>query len=440
MLYYARGDANTELGPEELRTGLFQALDAMGPRRNVLAVPPDITRLPSQAGPLTRFAREYYGDALQAILPATGTHHPMSEEQIELMYGDLPRDRFVVHDWQNGLATLGRVEAERIRELSEGKLEFDWPAQVSERIAHGDHDLVLSIGQVVPHEVIGMANHNKNIFVGTGGAEGIAKSHYLGAVYGMERIMGRPDSPVRDVLDEATERFAGDLPIVYVLTVVEAVPVRTTASGTAGTGSGGTRLVVRGLFVGDGRECYERAAELAREVNVFILDKPLPRVVAYMDPREYGSTWVGNKAIYRTRMAIEDGGELLVIAPGVKQFGENELFDRLIAKYGYRGTEATLAAVEADPELAGTLSAAAHLIHGSSEGRFRIRYAAGGLTPDQISSVGFEPANVTEVTARYAPEKLQDGWNTLPDGEEIYYISNPALGLWATASRFGTMV
>ena len=431
MLYYGYGGTDVELGPNELRNGLFQALDAMGPRKKVLAVPPDITRLPSQAGPLTRYTHEYYGDGLRAILPATGTHHPMSEEQIELMYGDLPRNRFVAHDWQHDLVTLGRIESERIHELSEGKLDFDWPAQVNQRIAEGGYDLILSVGQVVPHEVIGMANYNKNIFVGTGGAEGIAKSHYLGAVYGMERIMGRADSPVRAVLNEATERFAADLPVVYVLTVVEAVSVEDAAAGS--------RLVVRGLFVGDDSECYYRAAELAREVNVFLLDKPLAKVVAYMDPREYSSSWVGNKAIYRTRMAIADGGELLVIAPGVRQFGENELFDRLIAKYGYHGTEATLAAVRDDPQLAGTLSAAAHLIHGSSEGRFRIRYAAGGLAPEQVSSVGFEPADLAEVSTRYASEKMRDGWNTLPDGEEVYYISNPALGLWATASRFGTM-
>ncbi|MFW5826185.1 MAG: lactate racemase domain-containing protein [bacterium] len=426
MIYYETGSATTDLGVDDLRAGLTSALERIdadrAPKKSVLAVPPDITRLASQSGPLTRIAYEYYGENLAGILPATGTHHPMSEEQIELMYGDLPRELFLVHDWQNDLATLGWIESERIRELSEGKLDFAWPAQVDRRIASGEHDLVLSIGQVVPHEVIGMANYNKNIFVGTGGADGIAKSHYLGAVYGMERYMGHADSPVRAVLNEASERFASDLPIVYVLTVVEA-----TADG---------RLVVRGLYVGDDHECFYRAAALAREVNVFLLDRPLSKVVAYMDPREYVSTWVGNKAIYRTRMAIEDGGELLVVAPSVRQYGENELFDRLIGKFGYRGTEATLRAVEQDAELADTLSVAAHLIHGSSEGRFRIRYAAGGLSSEQIESVGFEPADVDEALRRYPPETMHDGWNTMDDGEEVYYISNPALGLWAERSKF----
>lgn len=428
MIYYEHGGAAVDLTPDDLRSGLTEALERIGPRSRVLAVPPDITRLPSQAGPLTRVAFDYYGDRLAGILPATGTHFPMSEEQIDLMFGDLPRDRFLVHDWRNDLATLGHIPAERIRELSEGRLDFDWPAQVNRRIASGEFDLVLSIGQVVPHEVIGMANYNKNIFVGTGGAEAIGKSHFLGAVYGMERIMGRADSPVRAVLNEATDRFARDLPIIYALTVVESVWEET-----------GGRLAVRGLFVGDDSEIFYRAAALAREVNVFLLDEPLPKIVAFMDPREYSSTWVGNKAIYRTRMAIADGGELLVIAPAVKQFGENELFDRLIAKYGYRGTEETLRAVDRDPELADTLSAAAHLIHGSSEGRFTIRYAAGGLSAEQIASVGFEPADYESIRTRYPVETMRDGWNTMPDGEIVYFISNPALGLWAERSRFETL-
>ena len=432
MIYYEHGSPELELGPDALRAGLFSALEKIGSRSNVIAVPPDITRLPSQSGPLTRMAHEFYGSRLTAILPAIGTHHPMSEEQIELMYGDLPRALFQTHDWQNGLATLGRIESERIAQLSEGKLNYDWPAQLNERLVTGGHDLILSIGQVVPHEVIGMANYNKNIFVGTGGAEGIAKSHYLGAVYGMERIMGRADTPVRAVLNEASERFAGDLPVVYVLTVIEAV--ETDFSPNGGSGS---RLVVRGLFIGDDHEVFYRASALAQQVNVFLLDRPLERVVAYMDPREYTSTWVGNKAIYRTRMAVADGGELVVIAPGVKQFGENELFDRLIAKFGYHGTEATLAAVEQDQELGSTLSAAAHLIHGSSEGRFTVRYAAGGLTSEQIAGVGFEPAEINDVLRQYDVNALHDGWNRDQNGEQFYYISNPALGLWAERSKFG---
>lgn len=420
-LFFAAGSAATELSGEDLRRGLHEALDALGPRRKVLAIPPDFTRFHSFAGLLTRLAWEYYGDRLTDILPALGTHSPMTPVQISRMFCDVPASLFRVHDWRAGLVTLGEVPAEFVREVSEGRVEFPWPAQVDRLLVEGGFDLILSIGQVVPHEVIGMANHSKNIFVGTGGVEGINKSHYLGAVYGMERIMGRVDNPVRAVLDYACRHFASGLPIVYVQTVVAR-----TAEG---------RLAVRGLYIGDDRECFERAAELSLQVNFELLDRPITKAVVWLDPEEFKSTWLGNKAVYRTRMAIADGGELIVLAPGVREFGEDAEIDQLIRRYGYRGTPATLEAVRRNPDLAANLSAAAHLIHGSSEGRFTITYSPGHLRREEIEGVGFRYAPLEEMLRRYDPARLADGFNTV-DGEQIFFISNPALGLWAHRERF----
>lgn len=422
MSTYCRlGSAEMELSPERVREVFFQALDALGPRRKVLAIPPDFTRFHSFAGPLTRMAWEYYGDRLTDVLPALGTHTPMTPGQISRMFCDMPASLFRVHDWRSGLVTLGEVPAEFVREVSEGLLDFTWPAQVDRLLVEGGFDLILSIGQVVPHEVIGMANHSKNIFVGTGGVEGINKSHYLGAVYGMERIMGRADNPVRAVLDYACRHFASQLPIIYVQTVVAR-----TAEG---------RLAVRGLYIGDDRECFDRAAELSLKVNFELLDRPIKRAVVWLDPDEFKSTWLGNKAVYRTRMAIADGGELVVLAPGVREFGEDAEIDQLIRRYGYRGTPATLEAVRRNPDLAANLSAAAHLIHGSSEGRFTITYSPGHLTREEVEGVGFRYAPLEEMLRRYDPARLADGFNTV-DGEEIFFISNPALGLWAHRERF----
>ena len=219
-LYGARGDAQMEIAPTELRSLLFAALDKLGPRRRVLVVPPDITRLHSRAGELTRYAWEYYGEALRGVLPALGTHAPMSAEQLTRMFGDLPQSLIHIHNWRTDVETLGEVPAEFVQEQSEGKLHFSWPAQVNRLLVQGEFDLILSVGQVVPHEVIGMANYNKNILIGTGGREGINRSHYLAAVYGMERIMGRADNPVRRVLNYAADHFLRQMPIVYVQTVV----------------------------------------------------------------------------------------------------------------------------------------------------------------------------------------------------------------------------
>jgi nickel-dependent lactate racemase len=341
----------------------------------------------------------------------------MTDEQLEEMFKGVPKSLFRVHDFRKDAVTAGTVPGDFVSKITDGKIDYSWPAQLNKLIFNGGHDLILSVGQVVPHEVIGMANYNKNIFVGTGGAEGINKSHFLGAVYGMERLMGKADNPVRSLLNYASANFTNHLPIVYVHTVI----------GRDDSG----KLVARGLFVGDDEEVFKLAAELSLKVNFTLLDKPLKKVVVYLDPAEFKSTWLGNKSIYRTRMAIADGGELIVLAPGLKEFGEDHEIDRLIRKYGYRGTPATLKALSENEELKQNLSAAAHLIHGSSEGRFSITYCPGHLTRQEIESVNFKYADLAVMLNKYNPYLLKDGFYTLADGEEFYLISNPAVGLWS---------
>ncbi|VAX05374.1 Novel D-mannonate dehydrogenase [hydrothermal vent metagenome] len=422
MLYYQRGSKTDVLTSEDLKIGLTKALDQLGAKQKVLAIPPDFTRFHSFAGELTQLAYGYYGDKLTDVLPALGTHTGMTDEQIEKMFTGVPKDLFRVHDWRNDVVTIGTVPSEIVRHASQGKVDYSWPAQVNKLLVDGGHDLIISIGQVVPHEVIGMANYNKNIFVGTGGAEGINKSHFLGAAYGMERIMGRAITPVREVLNYASDHFAKDMPILYMQTVV----------GKDETGS----LVVRGLYIGDDMECFEKASELSLEVNFEMLDKPLKKVVVYLDPSEFKSTWLGNKSIYRTRMAMADGGELIVLAPGLHEFGEDQEIDRLIRKYGYLTTPEILELTKKNEDLQGNLSATAHLIHGSSEDRFSITYSPGDLSKEEIESVNYKYADLEEMTKKYNPDLLKDGFNTMADGEEIFYISNPALGLWAYKDRF----
>ena len=422
MLYFAKGSENESISNAQLKEFIFATLQKLGDRKKVLAVPPDFTRYHSQAGIITEFVYDYYKENLVDILPATGTHYPINQEEREMMFASVPANLFREHKWKQDLTTLGEVPSDYIKEVSEGKLDFTWPAQVNNLLAKGNHDLILSIGQVVPHEVIGMANYNKNIFVGTGGKGGIHKSHYLGAVYGMERIMGRADTPVRKVLNYASDNFAKHLPIIYILTVI----------GKDETG----KLVIKGLFIGDDYVCFKLAADLSLKVNFIMLDKPLNKVVVYLDPMEFKSTWLGNKSIYRTRMAIADNGELIVLAPGLSTFGEDKEIDFLIRKYGYKTTPEILRSVKTYDDLKNNLAAAAHLIHGSSENRFKITYCPGNLTKEEIESVNFEYTPLNEMTKKYNPKKLVDGFNQMPNGEEIFFISNPALGLWAYKDKF----
>jgi nickel-dependent lactate racemase len=420
-LFLELGSETHELSLAELAEGLHRALDVLGRRSRVLAIPPDFTRYYSRAGELTAAAYQYYGEELRAVLPAVGTHAPVSPEQREKMFAGVPPALFHHHDWRNDVVRLGEVPSAYVRELSEGKLDYGWPVEVNRLIVEGNFDLILSIGQVVPHEVVGMANYNKNILVGTGGPESIHRSHYLGAVYGMERVMGRADNPVRQLLNYADDRFLRPFPLVYVLTVV--------ATNEAGD------IVTRGLFIGDDLECFQKAAALALRANFVMLDTPVRKAVVYLDPGEFRSTWLGNKAIYRTRMALDDGAELIVLAPGVKEFGEDATIDKLIREFGYRGTPVTLEAVKKNPELAANLSAAAHLIHGSSEGRFGITYCPGGLSRQEVTAAGFQYQDPKCAMAKYNPSALKLGYNRV-DGEEVFFVPNPGLGLWAHGGRF----
>ncbi|MFW6171567.1 MAG: lactate racemase domain-containing protein [Planctomycetota bacterium] len=420
-VYLALGGSDTELTDQQLREALFEVFESVGPRQRVLALPPDFTRLHSHAGPLTCMVQAYYGERLVDVMPALGTHEKMSDKQLDQMFPGLPKSLVREHNWRDDVATIGHVPAEFVREVTEGIYQQPWPVQLNKLIWEGNHDLILSIGQVVPHEVIGMANYNKNVFVGTGGSEGINQSHFIGAAYGMERMMGRTDTPLRRILNYAQDNFCQNLPLLFVLSVI-------------GPDNHGEN-VVRGLFVGDDTECFELAGDLAAQVNVTRLDNELDKIVVYLHPEEFQSTWLGNKAVYRTRMAIADDGELVVLAPGVKMFGEDPEIDRLIRTYGYRTTPEIMRFVQENDDLQSNLSAAAHMIHGSSEKRFRIVYCPGGLTRDEIEGVGYTYAELEEMQSRYDPSALRDGWNTMPDGEKIFFIRNPALGLWAARDR-----
>jgi nickel-dependent lactate racemase len=422
MIYYQKGSETSVLTEQDLKEGLITALIKWGNVKKVLALPPDYTRYHSFAGNITRIADQYLGDRLINIMPAIGTHTPMTEKEVNLMFPGIDTAKFRVHNWRRDVVTLGEVPGEFLDEISEGRVKFSWPAQVNRLLVSGGFDLILSVGQVVPHEVVGMANYNKNIFVGTGGCEGINKSHFLGAVWGMERLMGRADTPVRKVLNYATTHFAKNIPILYILTVV--------SQNSKG------KPEIRGLFIGDNEDCFLKACELSLKVNITLLDKTLEKVIVYLNPDEFKSTWLGNKSIYRTRMAIASGGELIVLAPGVKEFGEDSEIDRLIRKYGYAGTTRTLELIQHNEDLKSNLSAVAHLIHGSTEGRFSVTYCPGYLTREEIESVNFEFADLRKMMEKYNPEKLKNGLNVLPGGEEIFFISNPALGLWATRDKF----
>lgn len=414
------------ISDQQLDTIIEQMMEKVSKRRElkrVLIIPPDFTRFHSRSGEITSKLYSLLGDAVSLVLPALGTHYGMTDEEKKTMFKGVPLSIIHDHDYKTEVVELGRIEKEEVFRISRGAVDFDWPVQVSRILLEQQWDLIISIGQVVPHEVAGMSNYTKNTLVGTGGKECIDKSHFVGAACNMEKIMGQIHNPVRELLNLGSDRYLSHLPFLYIQTVV------------APDMKGGN--VLKGVFAGDDAACYEQAAALAQKANIFLLDECPKKVVVFLDGEEYKSTWVGNKSIYRSRLAVADGGEILILAPGLHTFGENPISDTLIRRHGYKGSSYVAECIERDPDLADNLGSASHLIQGSTDGRFTITYCPGKLTREEIEQVGFNYGDLAAAMKRYHPSKLQDGWNVV-DGEKIFYISNPGLGLWAYKEKFST--
>ncbi|MGH9587912.1 MAG: lactate racemase domain-containing protein [Acidobacteriaceae bacterium] len=391
----------------------------------VLLLPPDLTRAHSGAGKVTEWLYQEImrrePDAHVRVIPTLGQHRPHTEAENKWMFGSIPNHIILPHDWRNGVSHVGVIPGEMVNETTGGAADWPIPVDINSTLMDQTWDLIVNIGHVVPHEVLGFANHNKNYFIGLGGKDTICSSHIAAAVYGIENNLGCLVTPLRACYNQAEQDMLKHLPDVYFQIVLQRDPAN--------------RLVTSGLYIGDDLDTYLQAARRSRKQNITVFQQPIKKVVAVMQPDEFRATWVANKAVYRTRMAIADGGQLLILAPGVERFGEQPEVDALIRKYGYKGTERTLKLFQSEPDMQAIPHGVAHLIHGSSEGRFTITYAPGHLTRQEIESVGYEFADLAEAQRRYDPAKLKEGWNTMSDGEEVFYISTPSAGLWATDAK-----
>jgi nickel-dependent lactate racemase len=391
--------------------------------KRVLLLPPDLTRAHSGVGRITELIyREL--DAAGAhveVIPTLGQHIPHTEAENKWMFGSIPEERIFAHDWRNGVTRVANIPASLVKETTGGVADWDIPVDLNSKLVDEQWDLIVNLGHVVPHEVLGFANHNKNYYIGLGGKDTICASHIAAAVYGIENNLGCLVTPLRACYNWSEEKHLGNFPDVYLQIVMQR--------------DASNKLVTSGLFIGDDLETYLAAARQSREQNITLFDKPIKKVVAVMQADEFRATWVANKAVYRTRMAIADGGELLIIAPGVERFGEQPEVDALIRKYGYKGTPNTLALYKTEADMQAIPHGVAHLIHGSSEGRFDITYAPGHLSKAEIEQVGYNYADCAEMEKRYDPAIMKEGWNTMPDGEEVFYISTPSAGLWSTKEK-----
>ncbi|MDO4585989.1 MAG: lactate racemase domain-containing protein [Planctomycetia bacterium] len=389
--------------------------------QKVLLLPPDITRAHSGAGWITEeLYKLFEATADVHVIPTLGQHVPHTPEQNRWMFGSIPEEKIHAHDWRNGSKRIGEVPASFVQNVSQGKADWEIPVALNKMLLEEKWDLVINIGHIVPHEVLGFANHNKNYFIGLGGKEMICASHMMAACCGIENNLGNQLTPLRRCYNYAEKEYLSSLPDFYIEVVM--------AYDDNGI------LGHTGFYAGDDLETYFAGARASEKQNITIVP-PLKKVVAVMQGDEFYSTWVANKAIYRTRMAMADGGELLIVAPGLKRFGEQQEVDALIRRFGYSGTKKVMELWKQEPILQDLTHGTAHLIHGSSEDRFKITYAPGHLTKEEINGVCFGYADLNETLKRYDPQRMKNGFNVMPDGEEVYYISSPSAGLWSTEEK-----
>lgn len=390
--------------------------------RRVLLLPPDITRAHSGVGRLTEMLYEHFGrEAEVHVIPTLGQHVPHTRAENGRMFGSIPEERIHAHDWRGGCVEVGLIPADFVRDATAGVADWPIPIVLNRMLIEERWDLVINLGHVVPHEVLGFANHNKNYFIGLGGKDAICASHMAAACYGIENNLGTLTTPLRACFNKAEEDYLGDLPDLY----VQVVMARNQEN----------ELVHTGVYVGDDLETYLEAARQSREQNITVFDEPIRKAVCVMQEDEFVSTWVANKAVYRTRMALADNGELVIIAPGLKRFGEQPEVDAFIRKYGYVGTPKVMEQYHLNADMQDLAHATAHLIHGSSEGRFRIIYAPGHLSREEIEGVNFGYADLAQTMAKYPPDHLREGFNDLPNGERVFFIPTPSAGLWATREK-----
>ncbi|HEX6650606.1 MAG TPA: lactate racemase domain-containing protein [Pyrinomonadaceae bacterium] len=334
---------------------LRQVLDVVQPGERVLAIIPDKTRDDS-THLLFPIANDFLSKREVAsfdVLVAQGTHAAMSESQKLIKIGSTNfSGQLFDHRWDDPeeLIIIGELSAETVEQLTGGLLTDAVPVSLNKLLAPGIYDTILVFGATVPHEVAGFAGGAKYFFPGVAGPELTHTTHWLGALAGIENIIGRIDTPTRLLIEAAADLVSARI-----------ISLNTVVSRTHDE-----ELVTYALFAGDIREAFRRAAEVSSRVHIRYTGRKYKRVVALLDPH-YDELWVGGKASYKLGAIIEEGGELIIYAPHLTRLSETH--GALIEKYGYAPLESVRDMLGVSQELRENLCIAAHLAHVAYAGR-----------------------------------------------------------------------
>ena len=400
----------------DLRGIVHRALDVIKPGERVLAIIPDKTR-DDNTHVLFPVATDFLtkrGVASFDALVAQGTHPPMSHAQkLSKIGATIFAGQLFDHRWNDphDLITLGELSATTVEELTGGLIEQAVPVSINKLLAPGVYDTVLVFGATVPHEVAGFAGGAKYFFPGVAGPELTHTTHWLGALAGIENIIGEVETPTRKLIEAAADLIAAR--VISLNSVV-------TRDSTG-------ELTTNALFTGEIREAFRRAAEVSRRVHIRYTQRKYQTVVALLDPH-YDEMWVGGKASYKLGAIVADGGELIVYAPHLTKLSETH--GGLIEKYGYAPLEVVRDMLGASPELRENLCIAAHLAHVAYAGRTDER---GRIVPRYriTMATGLDKETCRRVNLGYLDHRTIDleSLNSQPDtlvvkdaGRDLYKV------------------
>ena len=314
---------------EEIRRTVLRGLQEIyAAGRRILVIIPDHTRS-APLGPIFRLIYEALADKAAALdyLMALGTHPPMTEEaiyrRVEITADEhqarFPKVRFFNHLWRDpdALAELGKLTREEVSEITGGLFEMDVTITINKLAL--DYDVLLIVGPVFPHEVVGFSGGNKYLFPGIAGREIINFFHWLGAVITNPVIIGHKWTPVRMVVDRAASLVKAQKFCLSLVVKDDAL---------AGLPAGG----LAGIYFGAPERSWSQAADLSGKLHIVYKDHPYHTVLSCA-PEMYDDIWTAGKCMYKLEPVVADGGTLIIYAPHVKEVSVTH--GRVIEEVGY---------------------------------------------------------------------------------------------------------
>lgn len=378
--------------------------------RSLCVVVPDTTR----TAPLPELLEALHGAVIDrvsrlTVLIALGTHQPLSDAVLRAHVGavvsDDERVRVLNHEWwkPDTFATVGTISADDIAVASDGRLRESVEVNVNREVT--EHDIALVIGPVFPHEVIGFSGGNKYFFPGVSGPEVINLSHWLGALITSSRIIGVPGvTPVRRIVNKAAELIPAQ---------------RLCLSFAIGSGTHDPSF----LAFGTPEDAWAAAAEVAAELNVRYLDRPVRRVLSLVSPR-YDDLWTGAKGMYKLDPVVADGGELVIHAPHITVASVTH--GEQLARIGYHCRDYFLADIAKFADIPRTVLA--HSTHLRGDGTFDPQQGESCRITVTLAT-GIDEATTTALNLSYRdpagidPEEWARDPDTLvvPNAGEVLY-------------------